>query len=72
MIPYVAGDRELDLDELADTIDDALDAACAAEHFPRPTIVVEPGRAISGRAGVTLYRVGSIKTPTGRPHLRRR
>ncbi|BBY02283.1 diaminopimelate decarboxylase [Mycobacterium seoulense] len=64
-IPYVPGDRELDLDQLADTIEDALDAACAAEHFPRPSVVVEPGRAISGRAGVTLYRVCSVKTQSG-------
>lgn len=54
-IPYVPGDRELDLDELAAVIENALDEACAAEQFPRPQIVVEPGRAISGRAGVTLY-----------------
>jgi len=66
-IPYVPGDPELDVDELARVIEDALDEACAAEHFPRPTIVVEPGRAISGRAGVTLYRVCSVKTqPNGR------
>jgi diaminopimelate decarboxylase len=64
-IPYIPGDRELDLDELARVIEDALDEACAAEHFPRPTIVVEPGRAISGRAGVTLYRVCSVKTQPG-------
>lgn len=64
-IPYFPGDRALDLDELATAIEDALDEACAAEHFPRPTIVVEPGRAISGRAGVTLYRVCSIKTQPG-------
>jgi diaminopimelate decarboxylase len=64
-IPYVPGDSELDLDELARTIDDALDEACAAEHFPRPTIVVEPGRGISGRAGITLYRVRSVKTQPG-------
>ncbi|BBZ41227.1 diaminopimelate decarboxylase [Mycobacterium conspicuum] len=64
-IPYVAGESELDVDELARTIEDALDEACAAEHFPRPTIVVEPGRAISGRAGVTLYRVSSVKTQPG-------
>ncbi|OBH06438.1 diaminopimelate decarboxylase [Mycobacterium sp. E1747] len=61
-IPYVPGDRELDLDALARVIEDALDEACAAEHFPRPSVVVEPGRAISGRAGVTLYRVCSVKT----------
>jgi diaminopimelate decarboxylase len=64
-IPYCPGDRELDLDQLALAIEDALDEACGAEHFPRPTIVVEPGRAISGRAGVTLYRVCSVKTQTG-------
>jgi diaminopimelate decarboxylase len=64
-IPYIPGGRELDLDELARVIEDALDEACAAEHFPRPTLVVEPGRAISGRAGVTLYRVCSIKTQPG-------
>jgi diaminopimelate decarboxylase len=46
-------------------IEDALDEACAAEQFPRPQIVVEPGRAISGRAGVTLYRVCSVKTQSG-------
>jgi diaminopimelate decarboxylase len=64
-IPYVAGDKELSLDELARVIEDALDEACAAEYFPRPRFVVEPGRAISGRAGVTLYRVCSVKTQPG-------
>jgi len=64
-VPYVTGDPELDVAELADIIDDALDWACAAEHFPRPRIVVEPGRAISARAGVTLYRVVSVKSQPG-------
>lgn len=64
-IPYVPGDRELDIDDLAVVLEDALDEACAAEHFPRPTLVVEPGRAISGRAGVTVYRVCSVKTQPG-------
>jgi diaminopimelate decarboxylase len=41
-VPYVSGDPELDLDALRDFVDDALDAACAAARFPRPTIVVEP------------------------------
>lgn len=64
-VPYIPGDPELNLTELGDVIDDALDAACAAERFPRPRIVVEPGRAISARAGVTLYRVVSVKTQPG-------
>jgi diaminopimelate decarboxylase len=66
-VPYVSGDAALNLDALADVIDDALDTACAAERFPRPKVVIEPGRAISARAGVTLYRVCGIKSrPDGR------
>jgi diaminopimelate decarboxylase len=64
-IPYVPGDPALDLDALRDFVDDALDASCAAERFPRPTIVVEPGRAISARAGITLYRVLWVQSQPG-------
>jgi diaminopimelate decarboxylase len=64
-VPYIRGDAELDLDQLADVIEDALDEACAAEHFPRPAVVVEPGRGISARAGITLYRVRSVKMRPG-------
>lgn len=64
-IPYLSGDPELNIDELARVIDEAVEAACAAEHFPRPIIVVEPGRAISARAGVTLYQVCAVKTQPG-------
>jgi diaminopimelate decarboxylase len=60
-VPYVTGDPELDLAALSDVIDVALDGACAAERFPRPRVVVEPGRAISARAGVTIYQVVSVK-----------
>ncbi|OBF49843.1 hypothetical protein A5756_21650 [Mycobacterium sp. 852002-53434_SCH5985345] len=38
--PYVAGDSELGVDELAAVIEDALDEACAAEQFPRPIVAV--------------------------------
>jgi diaminopimelate decarboxylase len=66
-VPYVTGDAELDLQKLARVIDDALDQACATERFPRPKVAVEPGRAIAARAGVTCYRVVSVKhRPGGR------
>jgi diaminopimelate decarboxylase len=64
-VPYTRDDKELDLNVLAAVIEDALDEACAAERFPRPAVVVEPGRGISARAGVTLYRVCSVKTRPG-------
>jgi diaminopimelate decarboxylase len=38
---------------------------CAEAGLPEPTIVIEPGRSIVGEAGLTLYRVGSIKTIEG-------
>ena len=62
-----AGDPELSLGDLGTVIADALDRACAAERFPRPRAVVERGRAISARAGATLYRVVSVRSqPRGR------
>lgn len=64
-VPYRPGDRGLDLAELARVVDDALDAACARNRYPRPIVTLEPGRAIVARAGVTLYRVVSIKTVGG-------
>ena len=33
--------------------------------FGEPTLVIEPGRSIVGRAGVALYRVGAIKDIPG-------
>ena len=71
-VPYVSGDPELNLAELADIIDDALDWACAAERFPRPRIVVEPGRAISARAGRDAVSGGVGEVAAGRTDVRRR
>jgi len=51
--------------ELADVIGDALDWACATERFPRPRVVVEQGRAISAKAGVTLFGVVAVESRPG-------
>ncbi|WP_067565526.1 diaminopimelate decarboxylase [Nocardia acidivorans] len=64
-VAYRPGDAEMNLPELADIIEDALDAACARYAFPRPEIALEPGRAVVARAGITLYRVLSIKHVEG-------
>ncbi|HEY7045966.1 MAG TPA: hypothetical protein VH373_02005 [Jatrophihabitantaceae bacterium] len=40
-------------------------AACAAHRLPVPRLTVEPGRAIAGPSGITVYRVLAVKhTPT--------
>jgi diaminopimelate decarboxylase len=59
------GGPHLDLDEHASTIDDALESACASERFPRPRLLVELGRPISARAGVTLHRVCAVEPRPG-------
>ncbi|MDD2216020.1 MAG: diaminopimelate decarboxylase, partial [Eubacteriales bacterium] len=35
---------------------------CKKENMPLPAVTIEPGRWIVGEAGITIYRVGSIKT----------
>ena len=35
------------------------------EHWPSARLVLEPGRSLVGRAGVTLYRVGATKESGG-------
>ncbi len=35
------------------------------EHWPEAQVVLEPGRSLVGRAGVTLYRVGAMKESGG-------
>jgi diaminopimelate decarboxylase len=43
----------------------AIKRGCQDHGFPPPDLVVEPGRAIIGPAGVALYSVGSRKTVPG-------
>jgi diaminopimelate decarboxylase len=35
--------------------------AWAAQELPAPSLILEPGRSLVGRAAVTLYRVGVVK-----------
>jgi diaminopimelate decarboxylase len=54
----------------AEVITAATKERCAALGLGQPRLLVEPGRAIVGRAGVALYRVGAIKDiPTVRKYV---
>ncbi|HJW74541.1 MAG TPA: diaminopimelate decarboxylase, partial [Thermoleophilia bacterium] len=57
-ITYV-DESPLDLGLLAHAMLERLAESCRG--ITRPALVVEPGRAIVGNAGVTLYRVGAVK-----------
>jgi diaminopimelate decarboxylase len=47
--------------DFAKQITDAVAAACIEHGISVPKLAFEPGRAIAGPAGVTLYTVGTIK-----------
>ncbi|MER6129350.1 diaminopimelate decarboxylase [Streptomyces sp. NPDC001795] len=60
-IAYRPGEPALDLTTLARKVRAELVEACATAGLTVPRLVVEPGRAIAGPAGVALYRVLSVK-----------
>ncbi|MFJ9979455.1 diaminopimelate decarboxylase [Streptomyces cyaneofuscatus] len=64
-IAYRPGDPALDLTSLARRLRAELAASCAAAGLPVPRLVIEPGRAIAGPAGVALYRVLAVKHTGG-------
>lgn len=60
-IAYTSVDTPTPIQELAARIADIVAAECAKRDIPIPAIAFEPGRAIIGSAGITLYEVGTIK-----------
>jgi diaminopimelate decarboxylase len=58
---YVADRLPPSPGDYARTIVAALRAACDAQGFDEPNLIVEPGRALVARAGVAIYTVGAIK-----------
>ena len=60
-IDYNVGDNSPTVVAMANAITDAIAVACQNEGVAVPKLAFEPGRAIVGRAGVTLYTVGTIK-----------
>ncbi|MBM7170725.1 diaminopimelate decarboxylase [Streptomyces sp. G44] len=65
-IAYRPGEDSLDIASLARKVRAELTESCAAAGLPVPRLVVEPGRAIAGPAGVALYRVLAVKRTSGR------
>ena len=60
-IAYRAEDDPTPIEELAAGIVDAVAQECAVRGIPVPHLAFEPGRAIVGQAGVTLYEIGTTK-----------
>ena len=63
-IAYLADDDPLDVTDMAAQIGDIVGKQCADAGLAMPQLAFEPGRAIIGPAGVTLYEVGTVKPVT--------
>lgn len=60
-IAYTEIDAPSEITDIAERFAATVARAAAANGVPVPDIAIEPGRFIVGRAGVTLYTVGSVK-----------
>jgi diaminopimelate decarboxylase len=60
-IAYTSADDPNPIEELAAGIANAVAQECEVRGIRVPELAVEPGRAIVGQAGVTLYEVGTVK-----------
>ncbi len=60
-IAYTSVDRVTPIDTMAGELAAAVAREAARHGIPVPDIAIEPGRAIIGPAGVTLYTAGTIK-----------
>jgi diaminopimelate decarboxylase len=64
-IAYTQADQPATTGQFAQILRDTARAECAALGMPLPRLAIEPGRAIAGPSGCTLYRVGTVKPVPG-------
>lgn len=64
-IKYTSSDKPLEFKDYIKTITSAVENYCEKYSLSLPKIIIEPGRAIVGNAGITLYTVGAIKDIPG-------
>jgi diaminopimelate decarboxylase len=64
-IAYTPGDDPADLHEFAASLRTIVAYECGRQNLPVPRLSVEPGRALVGPAGITLYEVGTVKDVDG-------
>ena len=64
-VRHVLEEPEARLGELAREVAEAVSRAWSKHDLPTPRLLLEPGRALVGQAGMTLYRVRSVKRLDG-------
>ena len=61
-VRYLPGDAPPSLEDYAETVTEAVKAACDRQKMPLPRLILEPGRSLIAEAGTTLYTIGVVKT----------
>lgn len=64
-VAYTPEDEPPSVEHFADVLMEAIDREWTRIGRPLPRVQVEPGRNVVARAGLTLYRVGTVKTVPG-------
>ncbi len=67
-IAYTESDAPLAISTWSCSVAASVSAEFSKRHLSLPTLLLEPGRAIVGTAGITLYRVGFDKWTTEGTH----
>jgi diaminopimelate decarboxylase len=60
-ITYITGDDPETPKQTLERLIGIVEIECATVGLPAPRVAVEPGRAIVGPGGVTVYQVGTVK-----------
>jgi len=66
---YTEEDTVKPLDYFIEPSMNTIEAYCKEHKLSRPMVIIEPGRWIVGEAGITLYKVGAIKTNGGKTYV---
>lgn len=64
-IGYLDADQPLNPAHWVDVIATNIEEACDTHDMPIPQVVIEPGRALAGPAGVAVYTIGARKELPG-------
>ena len=64
-VRYQESDPVVDIPGNIKALSEHLRRGCEEKDYPVPRVLLEPGRSIVANAGLTLYRVGGVKTIEG-------
>ena len=64
-VQYVEGRQPPSIETFVRALLERVETVWTAKELPVPQLVLEPGRSLVGRAGLTLYEVGVVKQVAG-------